>query len=216
MAKLSIDIVSDTVCPWCWVGKRKLERTLAIRPDLRPEIRWRAYRLNPDVPKEGMDRDVYTAKKFGSVERARAIYKRIEQAGAEEGLSFRFDRIRRAIDTTDSHRLIHWAHGAGVQDAMVEALFTAYFIEGRDISDLVELVQIAQAVGMDPAIVADLLASRQDCEAVERDVEAAAAMKVQGVPCFIFNRTIGVSGAQDPDILLQAIDDALARSSAEA
>ncbi|MGF1604821.1 MAG: DsbA family oxidoreductase [Rhodothalassiaceae bacterium] len=209
MQALSIDIISDTVCPWCLIGKRKLDRALAMRPDVTPQITWRAYKLNPDIPPEGLDRRTFTAQKFGSEDQARAIYNRIAEAGLEEGISFRFDRIERAIDTVDSHRLILWANTAGCQDAVVEALFAAYFFQGRDISDPTILSEIAGDAGMDRDLVAQLLAGDRDREVVEAEMDSARRIGVRGVPCFIFDRRLGVSGAQDPDILVKAIDEAV-------
>ena len=209
MPSITIDIISDTVCPWCLIGKRRLEKALAARPDLTPQIHWRAYQLHPDMPAEGTDRKAFMAAKFGSEDRAREIFERIAEAGRAEGIAFRFDKITRAINTLDSHRLIRWAGGAGCQDRVVEDLFAAYFFDGKDISDTAILSDIAKNAGMDADLVRDLLAGDQDKDEVMAEVRSAQSMGVQGVPCFILNSRLAVSGAQDPAILIQAMDQAL-------
>jgi len=154
---MQIDIVSDTVCPWCFIGKRRLERALAMRPDVPVEIFWRPYRLDPTVPREGVDRRAYMKAKFGDSPRSAAMGEAIRSEGAGEGIDFAFDKIAKTPNTLDSHRLIRWAAGAGVQDAVVERLFKAYFIEGRDIGDAQVLTDVAGEAGMDTALVSELL-----------------------------------------------------------
>lgn len=203
---MRIDIVSDTVCPWCFIGKRRLEKALAARPQRKPEIRWRPYQLNPELPAHGMDRDAYMAAKFGSKERAREIFATIAEAGRSEGLDFAFGRVARAPNTLDSHRLIRWAGSAGCQDAVVEALFAAYFLEGRDISDPEVLTDIAAACGMDVALVARLLAEGRDRDLVAQEVALARRLGITGVPTFLFDDRYAVSGAQEPEVLVQIMD----------
>lgn len=207
---LRIDIISDSVCPWCWIGKRRLEAALAARPGVRADTRWRAYQLNPELPAEGMAKDRMLAAKFGSLERARSLFARIAEEGAGEGIVFAFDRISRAPNTLDSHRLIRWAGPAGVQDAVVEALFAAYFIEGHDISNPQALEDVAAAAGMDRASVAALLAGDADCDAVRAEIAAARRMGVTGVPAFIFDNRYIVAGAQPSAMLGEIIDRVLA------
>ena len=207
---IRIDLVSDTVCPWCLIGKRRLERAVAQRRDLAVEVRWRAFQLHPDMPPEGADKAAFVARKFGSAEKARDIYRQIADVGRAEGLTFRFDRIDRAPNTLDSHRLILWSASAGCQDAVVEGLFEAYFTAGQDISDPGVLAGVAADAGMDKALVADLLASDRDRERVLAEDKAARQMGIQGVPCLIVNRRLMVQGAQEPETLIQAMDQALA------
>ena len=132
---MQIDIVSDTICPWCYIGKRKFERALETRPDLSVDISWRPFQLNPHMPAGGMDRDAYLATKFGGDTRAGHIYRAVSDAGRAVGIAFDFDRIRRTPSTLDSHRMIRWARSAGVQNDLVEILFRRYFLAGDDIGD---------------------------------------------------------------------------------
>ena len=206
MTRITIDVVSDTVCPWCFIGKRRLEAALAARPEVNADVRWRAYQLNPDMPAEGMDRKAYVAAKFGSDERARALYEAVRTAGTTAGLDFQFDRIERAPNTLASHRLIRWAGSAGCQDAVVEALFAAYFFDGRDLGEKSVLVDVARQAGMDAALVGDLLDQDRDVELVTQEVATARDMGITGVPCFIFDGKTAVQGAQDTDVLVQVID----------
>ena len=210
---VTVDVVSDVMCPWCLIGKRKLERALALLPDATVEVRWRPYLLDPTLPPEGRDRREYLEGKFGGPERARAIYERIEAAGRAVGIDFAFGRIERSPRTVDAHRLIRWAGGMGsdVQERVVEALFQAFFLEGRDVSDHAVLLEIAEGAGMDRAIVADLLEGDRDAAAVLREVEEARTMGVTGVPCFIVAGREGIMGAQEPEVLANAIRRASGR-----
>ena len=149
-ARLGIEIVQDIVCPWCFLGVRRLMRTLRRRPDLLFELSWRPFLLNPDMPRGGMARPDYVIRKFGGEDRARRLYGSIAEIGRAEGVLFRFDRIRRTPNSVDAHRLVRWAARFGRADAVVEALFSAYFTDGRDIGDLAVLVAVAQACGLDP------------------------------------------------------------------
>lgn len=202
----TVDIISDTICPWCLIGKRRFERALAQRPDLEVQVGWRPFQLNPDMPAEGADRKAYLEAKFGGEERARQIYDRIRDAGAEEGVDFDFHRIPRTPNTLDSHRLIRWAGAAGVQNDVVERLFQAYFTDGEDIGDRQVLLRIAEEAGMERGLVAELLEQGADLELVMKEDALARQMGVQGVPCFIIDRKYVVSGAQDPEIFLKAFD----------
>jgi predicted DsbA family dithiol-disulfide isomerase len=203
---MQIDIVSDTVCPWCFIGKRKLEQALAMRPEIPFAISWRAYRLDPTIPREGVERRAYMKAKFGDSERASAVTGAIRDAGASVGIAFAFDRIEKRPETTDSHRLIRWAASAGKQNDIVGRLFQAYFEDGRDIGDPVTLVAVAREAGMDGDLVADLLAGDADRELIEQEDELAHRMGISGVPSFIFANKYLISGAHDADKLVRVID----------
>ena len=203
---MQIDIVSDTVCPWCYVGKHRLERALALRPDIAFDVRWRAFRLDPTVPKEGYDRREYMRAKFGDSPQAREMQNALKAAGDSEGIAFAFDRIERRPDTLDSHCLIRWAGSAGLQNEIVERIFEAYFEEGRDIGNSDVLVEIASEGGMDSALVADLFEQGADRELVEREDALAHRMGISGVPSFIFQNKYVISGAHDPEQLVRVID----------
>ena len=214
-APLRIDIVSDTICPWCFVGKRRLERALAAKPDLAVEIAWHPFQLNPDMPREGLDRRRYLEAKFGGEAGARQIYDRIRDAGAGEGIAFDFDAIATTPNTVDSHRLVKWAGEAGVQDAVVEALFRAYFFDGRNIGDAGVLADVAAACGLDRNTIAARLASDDDRDHVAQAAQQMAAMGITGVPCYIVDRRYAISGAQDPEVFVNLFDE-LAREAAGA
>ncbi len=209
---MQIDIVSDTVCPWCFIGKRKLEKALALRPDIAFDIKWRAYRLDPNVPREGVDRRAYMRAKFGDSPRSSAMSDAIRAAGDAEEIAFAFERIEKRPDTTDSHRLVRWAASAGKQNEIVERLFKAYFEEGRDIGDAAVLRAVADEAGMDGALVAELLAKDADRALIEQEDTLAHQMGISGVPTFIFNNRYLISGAYDPDKLVRVIDKAQAEA----
>ena len=212
---MHIEIFSDTVCPWCFIGKRRLERALAARPDLAPRVTWRAFMLNPTMPPQGMDRREYLAAKFGNDAGARLVYGQVEAAGLEEALAFEFGAIERTPSTVDSHRLIALAAELGAdQDAVVERLFRAYFLEGRDIGDLETLVELAAGAGLDAATARDRLASDAGVEAVRAEDAIAREAGIEGVPMFVFDRRYAVSGAQSPDFLLRVMDQAAAPAAA--
>ena len=208
-APLTIDIVSDAVCPWCYVGKRKLEAALALKADVPVELRWRPYQLDPTIPPGGLARAEYMAKKFGSAGRVAEIYDRIESVGRDTGIAFAFDKIMRSPNTLDAHRLIRWSASAGKQDAVVERLFKAFFEEGADIGDHALLARVAGDCGMDAALVAELLAGEADKDAVRAEIAEAQKLGVTGVPFFIIGGRYAVSGAQSPEVLAQAIESAL-------
>ena len=213
---MQIDIVSDTVCPWCFIGKRRIDRALAMRPEVNAQVFWRPYRLDPTIPREGVDRRAYLKAKFGDSPRTSAMGDAIRSEGAGEGIEFAFDKIAKTPNTLDSHRLIRWAAGAGVQDAIVERLFKAYFIDGRDIGDAGVLTDIAAEAGMDPVLVGDLLSKDADLAAIEREAGMASEMGISGVPTFIFESRFMISGAREPEILAKIIDRAVAASTESA
>jgi predicted DsbA family dithiol-disulfide isomerase len=205
---LSIDIVSDVVCPWCYIGKRRLEEALRGRPAAR--IRWHPFQLNPDIPPGGVDRRSYLEAKFGGPQRAGEAYARVEAAGREVGLAFDFARIERQPNTLDAHRLIGWgqATDAGRADALVERLFRAYFTEGADIGAPEVLARLAAEAGYDGEAARTHLASDGGRAAVAEADRRTKALGIGGVPFFIFNQRLAVSGAQPATVLIDAMEQA--------
>lgn len=206
---MQIDVISDPVCPWCYIGKRRLERALSLRPDVEFEIRWRPFQLDPTMPAEGVDRAEHLVRKFGSVEKLRPMQAVLEQAGLEYGIAFAFDKIRRAPNTLNAHRLIRWSHSLGLQDEMVESLFRSYFVEGKDIGDIKVLAGIGDVVGMDGELLEELLTSDADVESVAQQDSMARKFGVQGVPSFLIGGRALVTGAEDPEALVAMIDRVL-------
>lgn len=208
---LAIDVVSDVVCPWCYLGKRRLERALTLAADVSVTVRWRPYQLDPTIPPEGMDRKAYIIGKFGSLEAIEPAHERLTAYGKDEGIDYHFDRIERAANTLDAHRLIRWAAEIGQQDAMVESLFAANFVDGRDIGTIPVLAGLATDVGFDEEKVTRRLESDEDKAAVRGEIENAGRMGITGVPCFILDQRFGVMGAHSPEALVSAIRDAVAK-----
>jgi predicted DsbA family dithiol-disulfide isomerase len=205
--RITVDIVSDAICPWCFIGKRRFEQALAQAPqDVEVLVAWRPYQLNPDMPPEGMDRKSYLSTKFGGDARADEIYQRVREAGQTVGIDFDFKGIPRTPNTIDAHRLIGVAGRAGKQDAVVEALFRAYFLEGRDIGNRDVLAAVASAAGLEEQTIRDYLARSDDVDRVGNEDAMARRMGIQGVPCFILNRKYAISGAQEPAVFLEAIE----------
>jgi predicted DsbA family dithiol-disulfide isomerase len=209
-ATLTIDMISDVVCPWCYIGKRLLEQAIALKPDIPVEVRFRPYFLNPWVPREGISREEYLITKFGSVERYNANNNRVVEAAAAIGLTYNRDRIKRQPNTLDCHRLILWAGLAGQAAAMKQRLMEIYFSEGGDLTQAETLVKAAADCGLDGDQVRALLASDQDVERIEREAQSAKDAGIEGVPCFIIGGTIALSGAQPPEYLAAAIERAAA------
>ena len=210
---LTIDVISDVVCPWCYVGKRRLEAALERRSssDAAPSrVRWHAFQLNPDIPPGGVYRRSYLEQKFGGPERAKQIYARIQAAGEEVGIAFDFDRIVRQPNTFDAHRLIAWAQDVDLNksDALIERLFRAYFTEGADIGDIDTLARLAGDAGFDATAARVWLASDAGRAAIQTEEQRARALGVTGVPFFVFNERLAVSGAQPPEVLLGAMEQA--------
>jgi predicted DsbA family dithiol-disulfide isomerase len=202
-----VDVVSDVVCPWCFVGQKRLDKAVEALPDLDIDIRWRPYQLDPTIPSGGKDRRQYMIDKFGSEERIRQIHQRLEGLGADEGINFAFDAIKVAPNTLDAHRLIRWAGSAGqeVQNKLVRRLFQLNFEEGADIGDHEVLLAAARDAGMDAAVVETLLPTEADVDAVKTEIATASRMGISGVPCFLLEGKYAVMGAQDPEALADAI-----------
>jgi len=203
---MQLDIFSDTICPWCYVGKRRLERALKTRPQHDIAIAWRAFQLNPTMPSEGMDRRNYIESKFGSPERARRIHDAVATAGASEGIAFAFDRIKRTPNTVLSHRLLRFAHRYDRQSPLLDGLFRAYFEDGLDTSDVDVLTDIAAAAGLLEEEARRFLLSADEREMVLAEDQLARRQGINGVPCFIFNGRYALSGAQEPEALFQLFD----------
>lgn len=203
--KLAIDIVSDVVCPWCFIGKRRLEKAIALVPNIPVELHWRPYFLNDWVPREGISRADYLTTKFGSVEHYTSIAERVAAAAAAEGLECTTDKISRQPNTLDCHRLILWAGNTGDSSRMKQRLMDLYFTEGADLSDRRVLVQAADDCGIDRDVVTRLLESDADVERITREAMSAKAAGIDSVPCFIFGSLLAVSGAQAPEYIAGAI-----------
>jgi len=211
MKTLTIDVVSDVVCPWCYVGKRRLERALALlavqHPDVDPVVQWHTFQLNPEMAPEGMARADYVSRKFG--DEAGAIYDRVAAVGKEVGIPFAFDNISRQPNTVVAHSLIAVSEPGLQQDAMVEAFFKAYFIDGLDLTEASVLMDIAESAGMDRAAAeTHLQNSALHSQTIDSD-KAAREMGITGVPFFIFNRQVGLSGAHEAETLLQGMVEAM-------
>ncbi|MGA8750876.1 MAG: DsbA family oxidoreductase [Pseudolabrys sp.] len=201
-----IDVISDVVCPWCFIGKRRLEKALALNPDIPVEVHWRPYFLNDWIPREGISREQYLTTKFGSVDRYKGIAQRVSAAAAADGLTYAMDKISRQPNTLDAHRLIRWAGGIGKAAEMKQRLMDLYFTEGADLTNHAVLVQAAADVGLDPEDVRAALQSDQDVADVEREAASAKEAGIEGVPCFILDGKFAISGAQAPEYLAEAIE----------
>ena len=217
---MEIDIFSDTICPWCFIGKRRLERALAERPQPNLTIHWRAFQLNPNMPAEGMDRRRYVEPKFGGPVNAQAVYDQVRAAGESEGIDFAFEAMTRTPNTIASHRLIRYAAGAtgaaNRQDAVVQALFDAYFLRGEDIGDLDVLTAAAETGGLDAASARAFLESDAEDAEVRDEDQAARRAGNSGVPCFIFNGRHTLAGAHPPEVLHRLFELAMQEDAAEA
>ncbi|QRM45523.1 DsbA family oxidoreductase [Rhizobium sp. BG4] len=218
MERITIDVVSDVVCPWCYLGKARLELAIAeVQDEVGVDINWRPYRLNPDYPPEGVDQKKSLEEKLGGAERVAQAHKMLTDFGKEVGINFNFEAIKIGPNTLDAHRLIHWAmiEDREKADKVVNGLFKANFEEGRNVGDHAVLLDVADKAGLDRAVTASLLASDADKVLVVEEIESAQKMGVNGVPFFIFDQQYAVSGAQTPDILAGALRD-IAKAKAEA
>jgi predicted DsbA family dithiol-disulfide isomerase len=212
-ASVHVEVVSDIVCPWCFIGKRRLEAATALVPDIAVDINLRPYFLNPWIPREGVDRQTYLEAKFGSVERYHVIAERVAAVAAMEGLTHAADKISRQPNTLDCHRLILWSRSATDPGRMKQRLMDLYFSEGADLTDPKTLIQAAIDLGMDGDLVRRLLASDADVDRVESEANAAKEAGIDGVPCFIFGGSIIVTGAQSPEYLANAFERTAGRHS---
>ncbi len=205
---LVIEMVSDLVCPWCWLGKRRIDGAIASVPELDIDLRFRPFELDPTVPTEGYDYKAYMAQRFGSdvgKDRANTMRQALIDYGEAEGIPFRFDKITRRPNSFNAHRLVRWAQGQGKGAAAKETLFKAYFSEGRDIGETSELVAIARDIDLDPELVGDLLKSDADVEAVRRESDMFRDMGVAGVPTYIAHRAMAAQGAEEVTKLVRFV-----------
>lgn len=207
---LSIDVISDVVCPWCFIGKKRIEKAIALKPAIPAALRFHAYFLNDWIPREGISREDYLIRKFGSVERYAQIAERVKAAAADEGLVYAPEKISSQPNTTDCHRLILWADKSGNAAQMKQRLMDLYFTEGGDLTSSDVLAQAAADVGLDRNEISRLLATEQDVDIVTQQAQAVKEAGIDGVPCFIFAGALAVSGAQSPDYLAGAIERAAA------
>jgi len=203
---IRIDIVSDVICPWCFIGKRRLERALALRPDLTATLSWRAFELNPDLPSDGILRALYLSAKFDSSRVAERLHAAVSAAGRSEGIEFAFERIRRIPNTLCAHRLIRLAGDEGRAERVVEALFRAYFLEGLDIGDIGTLAKLARRVGLNQAETRQYLMGDGGTTEVRAEEDHARRLGIHAVPYFILERGYAISGAQEPEIFLPMFD----------
>jgi len=201
-----IDVVSDIVCPWCFIGKHRLEKAIALNPDIPVEVHWRPYFLNDWIPREGISREQYLTTKFGSPERYQSIAQRVSAAAAAEGLTYAMDKISRQPNTLDAHRLIRWADEIGKAAEMKQRLMDLYFTEGADLTSHAVLAQAAADIGLDGEATRKALASDKDVAGIEREALSAKEAGIDGVPCFIFGGKFAISGAQAPEDLAEAIE----------
>jgi predicted DsbA family dithiol-disulfide isomerase len=215
---ISIDVVSDVICPWCFIGKKNLEAAAGELEGIDLTIAWRPYQLDPTIPPQGRDRRQYMEAKFGGPEKTRAIHQRVSDAGKGAGIDFDFDAIEVSPNTLDAHRLIRWAGGSGldVQDRLVTRLFELYFQEGVNIGDHEVLAGVARECGLDETLVRELLASEADTTNVQREIAQAQQMGVTGVPFFIIDGKYAVTGAQPPEVLADALRQIAAEKQKEA
>ncbi|BBD37868.1 disulfide bond formation protein DsbA [Aminobacter sp. Y103A] len=214
--RITIDVVSDVVCPWCFLGMKRLENALASLPDIKAEVHWRPFQLDPTIPPEGKERKAYMLAKFSDENRLKQVHANLVSLGAVEGISFDFDAITVAPNTLDAHRLIRWAaaSGDGVQDKLARLLFSLYFEQGKNIGDHAVLVEAGREAGMDTAVVESLLATDADRDDVTNEIVTASRMGITGVPCFLLDGKYAVMGAQDSATLADAIRQVAAEKAA--
>lgn len=204
---VKLDIISDPICPWCYIGKANLDRALEAHPDHPFTVEWHPFQLNPDMPAAGMDRRDYLETKFGGRDNAITVYARIDEAAKAAGLDINWDGITTTPNTLNAHRLIHWAGIESRQTFVVAALFKAYFIDGSDIGDIEVLAEIAGSCGLDAAMIRTLLQGDADAEDIRQRDAHSRAKGVSGVPTFVISNQQALSGAQPPELWGQVIDD---------
>ena len=205
---LTVDVISDVICPWCYIGKRRLEKAIAAHGEP-VKVRWLPFQLNPTMPKEGICRKEYRIKKFGSWEKSQTLDAKVLVVGETEGIHFDFDKIERTPNTVDAHRLIWLAEQQDCQNAVVEALFVAYFTDGRDISNQQTLLDLVVDAGLDRPRAVALLDSDEGMDAIKEGEGLSQRHGVNGVPFFIINDKITLSGAQQPDTFVEAFRQAV-------
>ena len=217
MSYLEIDIFSDPICPWCFIGKKRLEKAIEARPDVNIDIRWRAFQLNPSMPKEGMDRQTYLEHKFGGPSGAAQVYGHIRDTGLKEGIDFNFEAIRRTPNTVNAHRLVRFAQAFSSQKAfdLVDLLFQAYFYKGRDIGQIEELIRLGEAVGLETENLSNFMLSSRFHSEIEEEDATARRLGISGVPFFIVNGQYALSGAQEPQAFDPIFDLAKQRPTQE-
>jgi len=204
--RLIVEVFSDVVCPWCYIGERRLARAMAERPTLSIERRWRPYQLEPSMRRAGEPWDAFAEGKFGGRERAEEMFAHVAGVGAEEGVTFRFDRVASAPNTADAHRLILFARRHGREWAMADTLFRGYFEGGRDLGDAAQLAALAREAEVDPDAALAFLATDEGTREVRASQEDASGLGVEGIPFVVIDRRIGVAGAQSTDVIVQALD----------
>lgn len=203
---VNLDVISDPICPWCLIGKSRLDAALAERPGHPFRITWRPFQLNPDMPEGGMDRQAYFNAKFGSPARAAEVYRNIAQAAEADGLNLALDRIRRTPNTLNAHRLLRWARAGDAEEAVISGLFERYFRRGEDIGRTEVLLDIAGESGLDRAVIARLLATDADRAETLEEESVARRMGINGVPTYIIDGRSVLTGAQPPAQWLRVID----------
>jgi predicted DsbA family dithiol-disulfide isomerase len=211
MQKISIDVISDVICPWCFLGKRRLDKAIAAVPEIAVEVAFRPFFLDPTIPAEGLDRHAYMAAKFGE-ERLKSIHDPLIAAGKEDGIPYAFDKITRTPSSLNAHRLLRWAHVIGSQRTVAEALFMAYWSWGQDVSDIQVLKTIAIVNGLNGDEIAEELATDRDKKEVLEEAQLAQQIGVSGVPTFVVNRKYGVTGAQPVEALVEVMRKAAAEA----
>jgi len=206
---MQIDFIADVVCPWCYLGWRRLRKALAMRPDIQAQVVWRPYQLNPQLPEEGVDREAYYNARFPDRERRAAVTQVLNESAAEDGIQWNLGSAPVMPNTNAAHRLIRWAQTAGCQEAVLEGVLAAYFTDGKDIGDPVVLADIGAEAGMDRLIILKLLSEGADKDTITREHMMAHEAGVSGVPFMIFDGKIAVSGAEPPERLVKALDKAV-------
>ena len=203
---MQVDVIIDTICPWCFIGQTRFARALAARPDLDVVLVWRPFQLNPQMPPEGREHRSYIAAKHGGPQRAQRQYRALERSGRQEGIAFRFESIERTPNTVDSHRMIAYAVRFGIAEQMGDRLFTAYFVDGLDIGEHRTLVALGTELGLNGPSLAAYLSSEEDRARIVAEDEHARQLGVNGVPCYIIAGRYAVSGAQSPEVFVQVLD----------
>ena len=218
MEALTVDVVSDVVCPWCYLGGKRLEKAIEdVRDDVSVAVTFRPYQLNPDMPAEGVDHKKHLAEKLGGAAAVDQAHARLTALGQEDGIAFDFPAVKISPNTLDAHRLLRWAmiEGPDVQRRVALALFKAYFEDGRDVGDRAVLLDVAEACGMDRAVVCALFSANADVDSVKEEIGMARDMGVTGVPCFIIDNKYAVMGAQPTDVLANALREIAALKAKE-